>query len=165
VGTAAGLRDEPGICACTARLATRAVACGSGVVRSHIWEKRHFSSSLDRDCDEALMSTAGAGLVARPDLSLLGEIAAKQGDVLVIDVPSVVLAERAPPLLEPGRTRASFPRRPRCVWTAISTGSCHGLPFSDFFVKSPPGPCDASLRTLQPAPAPRAGVPASPALV
>jgi hypothetical protein len=50
---------------------------GRTVIRADAGEQRHLTSSFDRNCDEALVSAAGAGLVARADLPSIGEITTK----------------------------------------------------------------------------------------
>ena len=62
------------------------------------------------------MSATRAGHPARPDPSSLGEVAAKQGDVLVVNVPQVVLAEQTRLPLEHSRAGAC----PRRRWRRIS---------------------------------------------
>ena len=54
-----------------------------------------MARALDGDGQRPLMAGAGAKLAARFDLAALGKVAAKTGDILVIDLIDVVGAEAA----------------------------------------------------------------------
>jgi DNA invertase Pin-like site-specific DNA recombinase len=136
-------------------LAGGSVPLGRAVVRTDIGEQRHLPRSFDRDRDEALVSATGAGHPARPDLSSLGEVAAKLGDVLVVNVAQVVLAEQTRLPLEHARTGACPCRRRRRVSALASFRSCrHGLSLRNQSgrepVRTPDGASAPSLQTASP---------------
>src|SRR6266545_3635574 len=58
-------------------------------------QERHLTRALDRDRDLPLMPPARAGDAARPDLSLLRDVAAQLVGVLVVDLLDLLLAEVA----------------------------------------------------------------------
>jgi hypothetical protein len=85
-------------------------------------QERHLARALDRLRDLNLVSPAGAGDAPAPDLPLLRDVAAELGDVLVVDVRDLVLAEEAVPALDrPGRATRTLPL---CL---CSLAWCHAL--------------------------------------
>src|SRR5207302_8003630 len=80
--------------------AALAIVGALGDARQH----RHLARPLDRGRHLHLVPAAGAGDAAA-DLALLGDVAAQLGDVLVVDLGDVLLAEEAVAALD-------LPRRP-----------------------------------------------------
>src|SRR4029079_14900060 len=60
-----------------------------------IRQQRHLARPLDGGRHLHLVPAAGAGDAAAADLALLGDVAAQLGDVLVVDLRDVLLAEEA----------------------------------------------------------------------
>ncbi len=54
-----------------------------------------MAGALNCGAEATLVSSAGAGLAARLDLAALGQVAAKAGDVFVVDLHHAVHAEGA----------------------------------------------------------------------
>ena len=77
--------------AAIAAAAALAIVAAFGDVR----QERHLAGALDRDRDLALVAAARAADPARADLALLGDVAAKLADVLVVDLVDLALAEEA----------------------------------------------------------------------
>src|SRR5262249_23284453 len=71
----------------------------------HVWQQRHLTCTLDRDCDLALVAAACACDPARADLAFLRDVAPQLVGVLVVDLVDLLLAEVAPALAD----------RPRCA--------------------------------------------------
>lgn len=87
------------------------------------------------------MPAAGAGHAACSNLPPLGEIAPEQGDVLVVDVLSVMLAEQAGLSPEHGLAGACPARRLRRLAVLASLRfRCHGLSLGSRFRS----PCEKS---------------------
>src|SRR3954454_22932899 len=60
-----------------------------------VGQERHLARPLDRPRHLVLVATARARDAARADLALLGDVPAKDVDVLVVDVVDLRLAELA----------------------------------------------------------------------
>src|SRR6476646_4829689 len=72
-------------------------------------DHRDPARALDGGRDLHLVPAAGAGDAAAADLALLGDVAAQLGDVLVVDLRDVILAEEAVAALDLPRRAAGPP--------------------------------------------------------
>src|SRR5262249_39057275 len=74
-------------------------AAAAAVVRAlrHVRQERHLAGALHGLRDLHLVAPARAGDAAAADLPPLRDVAAKLGDVLVVDLGDVLLAEEAVP--------------------------------------------------------------------
>jgi hypothetical protein len=77
------------------------LACSAG--GRGVGKQGDLARVLDRDRDVALVLSAVPGDAAGPDLAAVGEVFPQQAGVLVVDVLSLVLAERAHLLLRRAR--------------------------------------------------------------
>src|SRR3546814_19537031 len=60
-----------------------------------IRQQREETRALDRQCQLTLITRAGAGDAGRNDLAVLANVTLEQGEILVVDLRSVVRAELA----------------------------------------------------------------------
>src|SRR5688572_10157186 len=78
-----------------------------------VGQERQLTGALHTTCDLILVAAAGAGDPPRADLPALGDELAQRGDVLVVDLLDLVLAEQA-------RLAAA------AAWTALLVSPSYG---------------------------------------